>query len=44
MKNLVWLEYWGFNIKAILITCGCLFGFAGIAILVMYISYKVRNK
>ena len=43
MKNIAWLNFLGFDIQAILIIWGILFGIVAAIITIMYISYKRKN-
>lgn len=43
MKNIVWLNFLGFDIQAILLVFGVLFGIITFIITAMYISYKRKN-
>lgn len=43
MKNIVWLNFLGFDVQAILLVCGVLFGIIALIIAVMYISYRRKN-
>ena len=43
MKNIVWLNFLGFDIQAILLVSGVLFGIAALITIFMYISYRRRN-
>ena len=43
MKNIAWLNFLGFDIQAILLACGVLFGIITLISIIMYISYKRKN-
>ena len=43
MKNMVWLNFLGFDIQAILLVCGVLFGIITLMSIIMYISYRRKN-